>query len=51
MRGDSYFAAQVDDVRRSCFHFVNNKDIAALDSPDMSYLSESDVEMLDKYIA
>lgn len=50
VRGDSYFAAQVDDVRRNCFHFVNKKDIAALTSPDMSYLSESDVEMLDKYI-
>lgn len=51
VRGDSYFAAQVDDVRCNCFHFVNNKDIAALASPDMSYLSESDVEVLDKYIA
>lgn len=29
---------------------MNNKDIAAVASPDMSYLSESDVEMLDKYI-
>lgn len=51
VRGDSYFASQVDDVRKGCFHFVNNKDIAAVAEPDMSYLSESDVEMLDKYIA
>lgn len=51
VRGDSYFASQVDDVRNDCFHFVNNKDdIEALASPDMSYLSESDVEVLDKYI-
>ena len=50
VRGDSYFASQVDDVRKGCFHFVNNKDIAAVAEPDMSYLSESDVEMLNKYI-
>ena len=50
VRGDSYFAAQVDDVRRGCFHFVNNKDIEAMAKPNMEYLSESDVEMLDKYI-
>lgn len=50
VRGDSYFASQVDDVRKDCFHFVNNKDIAAVAEPDMSYLSESDVEMLNKYI-
>lgn len=50
VRGDSYFAMQVDDVRRNCFHFVNNKDIEAVAAPDMSYLSESDVEVLDKYI-
>lgn len=50
VRGDSYFASQVDDVRNDCFRFVNNKDIEALGSPDMSYLSESDVEVLDKYI-
>ena len=36
VRGDSYF--------------VNNKDIEAVAAPDMSYLSESDVEVLDKYI-
>jgi len=51
VRGDSYFASQVDDVRKDCFHFVNNKDIAAVAEPDMSYLSGSDVEVLDKYIA
>ena len=51
VRGDSYFASQVDDVRDNYFHFVNNKDIVAVGEPDMSYLSGSDVEMLDKYIA
>ena len=51
VRGDSYFASQVDDVRNNRFHFVNNKDIAATCKPDMDYLSESDVELLDKYIA
>lgn len=51
VRGDSYFASQVDDVRHDCFHFVNTKDIAATKQPDMSYLSESDVEILDKYIS
>ena len=51
VRDDSYFASQVDDVRKDCFHFVNNKDIAAVAEPDMSYLSESDVEVLDKFIA
>ena len=51
VRGDSFFASQVDDVRRNCFHFINNKDITATALPDMSYLSDSDVEMLNKYIA
>ena len=50
VRGDSYFASQVDDVRENYFHFLNKKDITATAQPDMSYLSESDVEMLDKYI-
>ena len=50
VRGDSYFASLVDDVRNGCFHFVNNKDIVAMRDPDMSYLSGSDLEMLDKYI-
>jgi hypothetical protein len=50
VRGDSFFASMVDDVRRGCFHFVNNKDIVAVAKPDMTYLSESDVEMLNKYI-
>ena len=38
-------------MRKECFHFINNKDIAAVAEPDMSYLSGSDVEILDKYIA
>lgn len=50
VRGDSYFASQVNDVRKHYFHFLNNKDITSTAQPDMSYLSESDVEMLDKYI-
>ncbi len=50
VRGDSFFASQVDDVRNNCFHFVNKRDIEAVASPDMSYLSESDIEILDKYI-
>lgn len=50
VRGDSYFASQVDNVRKGYFHFVNKKDIAAVSEPDMTYLSESDVEMLNKYI-
>lgn len=51
VRGDSYFASQVDDIRHDFFYFVNNKDIVAVASPKMDHLSESDVEMLDKYIA
>lgn len=51
VRGDSYFANQVDDIRQNYFHFTNNKDIVSVAKSDMSYLSESDVEMLDKYIA
>lgn len=50
VRGDSYFASQVDSIRQDCFHFINNKDIQATASPMMDYLSGSDVEMLDKYI-
>ena len=50
VRGDSFFASQVDDIRQHLFHFVNNKDIASTHEPDMDYLSGSDVAMLDKYI-
>lgn len=50
VRGDSYFASQVDDVRRNSFYFVNSKDIVSVASPQMDYLSDSDVAMLDKYI-
>ena len=50
VRGDSFFAEQVDGIRKNCFCFVNNKDIKAVAQPDMTYLSESDVEMLDKYV-
>lgn len=51
VRGDSFFASQVNYVRERCFHFVNNKDFTATAEPDMSFLSESDVEILNKYIA
>lgn len=50
VRGNSFFAEQVDEIRENCFFFVNHKDIKAVGLPDMTYLSESDVEMLDKYI-
>ena len=50
VRGDSYFASQVEDVRINYFHFVNNKDITSSRKPDMDYLSQSDIEMLDKSI-
>lgn len=51
VRGEGYFASQVDDIRESYFHFVNTKDIVSTRKPEMDYLSKSDVEMLDKYIA
>jgi len=51
VRGDSYFAVEAEEVRSKYFHFVNSKDIIATALPDMNYLSGSDVEMLDKYIA
>lgn len=50
VRGDSYFAGQVSDIRDNYFHFVNKKDIVSNTLPDMDYLSVSDVELLDKYI-
>ncbi len=50
VRGDSYFASQVDDIRKNLFHIINNKDIVATSKPCMDYLSETDVEILDKYI-
>jgi uncharacterized phage-associated protein len=50
VRGDSYFASQVDDIRQHLFHFVNNKDIVSSHEPDMDYLSKTDVDMLNKYI-
>ena len=50
VRGDSFFAPQVKDIRDNLFHFVNQKDIQLTSAPDMDYLSESEVEILDKYI-
>ena len=51
VRGDSYFASQVEDIRDNYFHFVNHKDMVASRQPDMDYLSQSEVEVLNKYIA
>lgn len=51
VRGDSFFASQVEEIRQHLFHFVNNKDIASTHEPDMDYLSKTDVDMLNKYIA
>lgn len=50
VRGNSYFANQADDVREKMFHFINKKDIVATCKPDLDWLSESNLEMLDKYI-
>lgn len=50
VRGNSYFASSVDDIRKTKFRFINNKDIISLCQPDMDYLSESNIEMLNKYI-
>lgn len=50
VRGDSYFAAQVENIRKNMFHFVNQKDIQSTSAPDMDYLSQSEVDILDKYI-
>lgn len=51
VRGDSYFAAQVENIRKNMFHFVNQKDIQSTSAPDMDYLSQSEVDILDKYIS
>ncbi len=51
VRGEGYFASQVDDIRENYFHFINTKDIVSSRNPEMDYLSKSDVEVLDKYIA
>ena len=51
VRGDSYFAAQVENIRNNMFHFVNQKDIQSTSAPDMDYLSQSEVDILDKYIS
>ena len=51
VRGNSYFAAQVENIRKNMFHFVNQKDIQSTSAPDMDYLSQSEVDILDKYIS
>ena len=50
LRGDSYFFAVKDDVRNS-LHMINRYTVEALAVPDMDWLSESDIECLDKAIA
>lgn len=50
VRGNSYFANQAEDIRKTKFHFINNKDIVALEKPDMEWLSKADVDCLDKSI-
>lgn len=50
VRGEGYFSSMVDNIRNSMFMFVNKKDIVSLTSPDIEYLSDSDIEVLDKYI-
>ena len=50
VRGEGYFSSMVDNVRNTMFRFVNKKDIVSLTVPDLEYLSDSDIEILDKYI-
>lgn len=51
VRGEGYFSSAVDDIRETKFRFINKKDIIAIARPEMDYLSESDIQMLDKYIS
>lgn len=50
VRGDGMFSLLVDDIRNKYFRFKNNKDIVALSKPDMDFLSDSEVEVLDRNI-
>lgn len=47
VRGEGLFKSEVNYIRNNYFHFINNKDIEALSEPNMDYLSESEVEILD----
>lgn len=51
VRGKSYFSAYTDNIRETKFRFANNKDIVAIDKPDMDWLSKSEVDILDEFIA
>lgn len=52
VRGDSYFSdTEYADSLKSCLRFFNRFYIQALTSPNMDYLSDSDVECLDWSIA
>lgn len=50
VRGDSAFAYAVDDIRENMFRFKNNRIMVSISKPDMDYLSESNVEVLNKWI-
>lgn len=50
VRGDSYFSNYVDDIRDKYFYFKNDQTMVLIKRPDMDYLSESNVEILDKWI-
>lgn len=49
VRGTSYFSKYADEFS-GYFRFKNDYILEPLREPDMDYLSESDVECLDKYI-
>lgn len=52
VRGDSYFSntEEVQKIKKECFHFVNNILIVSTAMPDMDYLSQSDIEILNMHI-
>ena len=50
LRGDSYFGG-VNDVAENCMRMVNRYTVESLKAPDMDYLSESNIECLDRSIA
>lgn len=49
VRGDSFFSDKADDLK-TYFRFVNKYIVEGCVAPDVDYLSESDVECLDKAI-
>ena len=50
VRGDSYFAAQAEEFR-PLIAFHNKYTMKALLPPNLDYLSPTDIECLDRYIA